>query len=436
MRKAHTTARRGPAAVARGATPTATPTAATRAPRLAALSGALSALLLTAAPVPAQQVVGLPARDTPLGDRPATVYTVGAAEGESWEMFSGIRGLAFDAADNLYVLDAQNHRVVVLDPRGRFVRQFGRRGGGPGELQLPVAIAALRDGSIVVGDIGNRAFIVFGTNGEHLRNVPFSDQVGLAINVAPDLRTNALVARANRRLAEPGAAGTSSIVRIPLDGTSEPTTLFTIDAPPPRVLDQSAGSGANRRIVVNVEPVFSPRTSFAPLADGGVALQHESGYSVRILDAAGRHTRTLTRSYPQRKVTRRDQDAWRERQREAQASGRTQTIVMTQGGAATGADASPSSAAFNIEPTFAEVMSVVTNLRSDPQGRIWVQRRHQDGSDQGPIDLVDANGRYIGTLPAQQLPAAISSSGLASYVIRDELGVERVAVRRLPQSWR
>jgi hypothetical protein len=50
---------------------------------------------------------------------------------------------------------------------------------------------------------------------------------------------------------------------------------------------------------------------------------------------------------------------------------------------------------------------------------------------------VDANGRYIGTLPAQPLPNAVSASGLAAWVTTDdELGVERVTVRRLPAGWR
>jgi hypothetical protein len=391
-----------------------------------------------ASPTAAQQVVTLPAKDAPLPEKAAPVYTVGTEEGASWEMFSGIRGLAFDGSDNLYILDSQNQRIVVLDARGRFVRQFGKRGGGPGELQLPLGIATLADGSIVVSDVGNRAFIVYNSQGEHVRNIPYPDEVGLPMNVMPDLRGEGLFARANQRLAEPGQTGSTSILRVALDGRTAPATLFTQSTAAAQQID----GGQNRRIVVSMDPVFGPRTNFAPLADGGVAVQHESTYSVRILDRAGRHQRTIARAYPQRKVTKKDQDAWRERQREAQASGRgVQTIVLnstapngaaTSGGAPAGGRSMPN---INFEPTFADVMSVVTNLRSDPAGRIWIQHRNQDGSDAGPIDLVDANGRYIGTLPAQQLPGAISRSGLAAWIVRDDLGVERVAVRRLPQSW-
>jgi hypothetical protein len=68
--------------------------------------------------------------------------------------------------------------------------------------------------------------------------------------------------------------------------------------------------------------------------------------------------------------------------------------------------------------------------------RAWLQRRQNDGSDRGPIDLLTASGHYIGTLPPQRMPVAVSASGRAVYFITDELGVEHVEVRQLPAAWR
>jgi DNA-binding beta-propeller fold protein YncE len=97
----------------------------------------VAVLVSLAAAAHGQQTTTLPARDRGLTDRPVEVYSIGRAEDRSWEMFSSIRGVAFDASDNLYALDAGNHRVLVFDGSGRFVREFGRRGSGPGELQGP-----------------------------------------------------------------------------------------------------------------------------------------------------------------------------------------------------------------------------------------------------------------------------------------------------------
>jgi hypothetical protein len=54
---------------------------------------------------------------------------------------------------------------------------------------------------------------------------------------------------------------------------------------------------------------------------------------------------------------------------------------------------------------------------------------------QEPIDLITPDGRYIGTLHGQEIPRAVSVSGLAAYIVRNELDIEQVVVRRLPGTW-
>jgi hypothetical protein len=88
------------------------------------------------------------------------------------------------------------------------------------------------------------------------------------------------------------------------------------------------------------------------------------------------------------------------------------------------------------ELQFAERIPVVAGLRTDPQGRIWVARTPRRIGDDGPIDMLDAQGRYLGTLSPQPLPDAVSRTGLAAYITRDDLGVERVVVKRLPDTWK
>lgn len=396
------------------------------------------AAALAAAPAVAQQTVKLPAADRLLRERPADVFAVGAVEGESWEMFSGIRSVAFDAADRMYLLDAQNSRIIVFDAAGRFVRTFGKKGGGPGELQAPLGMAVASDGSIVVSDLGNRSFVVFSPGGEYVRNVPFDDELGFPTNVAAD-RSGGIIGRSLPRPRPdraPSDAGVSPIFRQSLDG-AEAHTLYRVPVTPPRVMQ----SGGNRIAAISMEPVFGPRPTFGVLP-AGLAVHHETEYAIHVLDTAGRPVRTITRDYRPRKVTKKDQEEWQEQRREEEASGRGPTVVMSRtspAGTSTSVGRPPSGAmTFNVDAVpFAELMSVVTSIRTDPHGRIWVQRRAADATAEGPIDLVTSDGRYIGTLPAQPLPNAVSASGLAAWVVTDdELGVERVIVRRLPPSWR
>ena len=81
----------------------------------------------------AQEVIELPAEDRPLEADFEEVYRAGSLAGEDWEQFGRIASLAFDGAGNLYVLDRQAARVVVVSPDASHLRSFGRAGDGPGE---------------------------------------------------------------------------------------------------------------------------------------------------------------------------------------------------------------------------------------------------------------------------------------------------------------
>ena len=48
------------------------------------------------------------------------------------------------------------HKVVVYDPAGKLVREFGKQGSAPGEFDQPGGIAFGRNGSVYVADQANR----------------------------------------------------------------------------------------------------------------------------------------------------------------------------------------------------------------------------------------------------------------------------------------
>lgn len=83
---------------------------------------------------------------------------------------------------------------------------------------------------------------------------------------------------------------------------------------------------------------------------------------------------------------------------------------------------------------FFEEVPVVRRLRTSWNGRIWVQRRGDQPHEDGPIDVLEADGRYLGSYPrdAVAIPAAFGPSGLAAFIERDELDIQAVVVKRLP----
>src|SRR5262245_39394215 len=128
-------------------------------------AGLLILAVSSAATLSAQQTVQLPARDRILTDKVPVVFTVGREEGEDWEILSGVRAVAFDAHDNLYLLDANNFRVLVFDAKGKFVRKISGHGEGPGELMTPTGMTVMTDGTIVISDGGRRAYSLFKNDG-------------------------------------------------------------------------------------------------------------------------------------------------------------------------------------------------------------------------------------------------------------------------------
>ena len=82
-------------------------------------------------------------------------------------------------------------------------------------------------------------------------------------------------------------------------------------------------------------------------------------------------------------------------------------------------------------------LSVLMDLAATWNGRIWVQRRGEAPTEDGPIDVITPAGEYAGTLPPDAaMPGAFGPEGLAAWVEEDEFGVPVVVVRRLPEAVR
>ena len=86
------------------------------------------------------------------------------------------------------------------------------------------------------------------------------------------------------------------------------------------------------------------------------------------------------------------------------------------------------------EMEFFHEMPVVLGLRTSWKGTIWVRRRGEEGAGGNPIDLITADGRYLGTFApgTTGLPVAFGPDGLIAFVETDDLDVPYVVVKRLP----
>lgn len=76
-------------------------------------------------------------------------------------MFSDLRGMGIGANGDIYVLDYRAQEVRQFDPRGTFVRRFGRQGSGPGETRNANGLLVAPDGRVWLNDPSNSRYVVF-----------------------------------------------------------------------------------------------------------------------------------------------------------------------------------------------------------------------------------------------------------------------------------
>ena len=172
------------------------------------------------------------------------------------------------------------------------------------------------------------------------------------------------------------------------------------------------------------------------LPDGDVAFSDSSAYAIKLARAGSGVWRILTRPFHPAPVTNRVIEAEKERRLRAleespETGGRT-----TINGVAVSSEDNRQRARDRIENLeFFDEISIVRDLAATWNGRIWVQRRGEDPSDDdGPIDVLSVDGRYLGTYPASavEMPDAFGPDRLAAFIETDEFDVETVVVRRLP----
>jgi hypothetical protein len=391
----------------------------------------LAGACAVAAPaIQAQQTVRLPAADRPLALRAQTVYQVGKEDGRSWEVLSNVRQVTIDRAENLYVLDRGNARVLVFDRTGRFVRQVGKRGGGPGEFTSPGRMAVTSDGRLVVADEARQAFSIFGPDGGFVRSVPFERRFGMSgFGLAAHPRGG--VVTGTEPIPLPGLQiRNSAVVWYSLGANDQAKGLFELS---PEVASTSASVESGRSNVTvqsTRKPAFSPVLRWDVLPGGGVVAGNTASYVIQVRNPAGQVTRTLERAIRPRAVTQRDKDAEIERRKGTLSQGGMVPVGGNSGAPAQGIQQALARSALD-DLEFAAVLPVIQDLGVDHAGRIWVQRSGPVAGRAGPVDVLTAEGRYLGTLAPQAVPDAFGPGGRAAYIVRDDLGVERVVVRSL-----
>jgi hypothetical protein len=108
---------------------------------------------------------------SPRGTKLMTI-TVGG-QPDNGSPFNGTTDIAFGPKGRLFITDGYgNARILEYSAEGRKVKEWGRRGAGPGEFNLPHAIQIDEKGTIYVADRENGRIEKFDVDGNFLGEIP------------------------------------------------------------------------------------------------------------------------------------------------------------------------------------------------------------------------------------------------------------------------
>ncbi|MHB1225438.1 MAG: 6-bladed beta-propeller, partial [Gemmatimonadaceae bacterium] len=326
---------------------------------------------------------------------------------------------------DVYVWDGQANLLRRYDSSGTFVRQVGRKGGGPGEYDAPIGLDVLPDGRLAIWDARHQRVNVYDSTGTFVGSWRAATNYFMqnALRVDSAGRVNLQIP-----VGERDATGFTpiGIVRYTADGaaldTLVPPALPTSDA---LSLEQKEGQNVNR-FSFYIEYVPQPSWTMSPL-----------GYLVST--PADRYAITLARPDGPLRIER-DVPAVPVDAAERSQIERSLTRSIQR----------PSPGWRWNGPPVPDRKPPIDGLVVHADGRIWVARSFAsvrvddpdaDSSDvdaeplwrsPGGYDVFAADGHWLGHLPLPRGTALLHMRGDTAWgTVRDSLDVQRVVRFRI-----
>jgi len=336
---------------------------------------------------------------------------------------TGAESVTGDADGNLFVVDMMANRVLHYDPTGAFIAEYGREGSGPGELMQPSGVSVGPDGTLWIPDFGNQRVNLLRTDGSEPGSIGLGEDSG-GVAGQLEVREDSFYGVLRIFTFSPGEdAGfpPQPLVSISTDG-SVLDTVWTAPAPGrDMVTIENNGS----QFMMMMSRMFSPLfawDAFSVMPGGDVfTVIDNAEYDIRLVDETGAERLRIAREPPARAATEADQEAVKDRTRQAGLSMR--------GGGPTAEELLEK----RLEAmTFEELIPRLTNLAIDGKDRVWVGVREEGSDIHERIDVYDRDGNLLGEIrDMEDFPDAFFGDNLVAIIGQDKFDVPTITIARL-----
>ena len=355
-----------------------------------------------------------------------TVFVAGGVGVGEQYILSRVGSLGFDGRGNLHVFDRDRYLLATWDDDGELVREFGHVGEGPGEFRVPRHAYMLRDGRVLVLDIGPPTLWVFGPKGRYEKSLRLSPGGGKPVPGENSVYAGGrFVGVDDYWMSRSHPEDVTPLFAFSFAGDSVVSAPYHTAWSPPSSQNSLA---------------MLPTVRIAGFTDGRIAVADSVDYRVKILSNEGELVNVIERPIPPTPMTAIAMETERER-RKNETSTREVTQAVQEMGAALGVSlpAISREAAEEVvreyvdglkDLEFADEIPAIRKIAVDWNDRLWITRSNESGTD-GPIDLVEADGGYAGTLLDSRRPDAFGPDGLLAYIDDHELGLQSVVVVRI-----
>lgn len=335
--------------------------------------------------------------DPPKGTPSKMILELETVIGESEDpdkAFSQLSSFVVDDGGTIYALDFKEQKIKVFDDSGQFIRAFGEKGQGPGELQMPAGIHLAPGNKLAVDDALAKKMVYFTKEGKYVRNVSYATRLAL-VNLLMDPHGNFI----GREMKLEGQEMFFEITKL----DTELKSVFSLDKIGFPIPIPGSGNKINLMDAISIFQFDSA---------GNIYYGRNRDYEINMYTPEGKLVKSIRKDFQPQKITEEDKEE-----------------ILSR------LDSVPTAGAVNFREMFEfpKMFPPFQLFTLDEKGRIFV-RTWEKGQEEDEFvhDIFDSEGRFIAQFTSK-INVSVWKNGKAYAIDENEEGFN--VIKRYKVSW-